>query len=130
MRPDTAQVEEIASLKSQADIQQLQSFLGMVQYIAHYIANLSELTAPLHDLVRKDTEFAWTATHEAAFNKIKLATTKAATLCYFNPKLKTKLQVDTSKQGLGAALIQTNPSQPEKEHIVAFALKNLSEVEK
>ena len=130
VRPDPTRVEEISSLQSPTDIQQLQSFLGMVQYVAHHIANLSELTAPLRDLIKKNTEFTWTATHEAAFDKIKSAVAEAATLCYFNPEFKTKLQVDASKQGLGAVLIQTDPSQPEKERIVAFASKSLSEVEK
>ena len=101
----------------------------MVQYVAHHIANLSELTAPLPDLIKKDNEFSWTSSHDAAFKKIKSAVAEAATLCYFNPKHKTIIQVDASKHGLGAALIQIDPSQPNKERIVAFASKSLSDVE-
>jgi hypothetical protein len=38
--------------------------------------------------------------------------------------------VDASKQGLGAALIQIDPQQPEQENIIAFASKSLTETEK
>ena len=90
----------------------------MVQYVAHHIANLSQLTAPLRDLIKKDNQFSWTSSHDAAFKKIKSAVAEATTLRYFNPKLKTIIQVDASKHGLGAALIQIDPSQPKNEHIV------------
>ena len=43
--------------------------------------------------------------------------------------LSWRVQVDASKKGLGAALIQVDPSEPDKERIIAFASKSLSEVE-
>ena len=73
VRPDPTRVEEISSLKSPTDRPQLQSFLGLVQYMTHHIANLSELTAPLQDLIKRDITFAWTAMQEAVFSKIKTA---------------------------------------------------------
>jgi hypothetical protein len=39
-------------------------------------------------------------------------------------------QVDASKKGLGAALIQIEPKHPEQENIIAFASKSLTETEK
>ena len=77
-----------------------------------------------------ESECVWTATQQKAFDKLKQAITNSATLCYFNPKLfQTKLQVDASIVGLGAAIIQINPAEPEKERIIACASKNLSDVE-
>ena len=56
VKPDPERVNEISDLPSPENVQQLQSFLGMVQYVAHHIANPSELTAPLRDLMKKDNE--------------------------------------------------------------------------
>ena len=98
--------------------------------MAHHMVCLSELTAPLRNLINKDVEFTWTATHQAALDKLNAAVAEAATLHYFNPKFKTKLQMDASLQGVGAALIQVNPSQRKQERIIAFASKSLLQVEK
>jgi hypothetical protein len=101
----------------------------MVQYLSPFIPHLSDLTAPLRCLLKKDAQFTWSATQQDAFNALKDNITSATTLNYFNPKLKTKIQVDASLKGLGAALIQTDPREPDKERIVAFASKSLTETE-
>ena len=90
---------------------------------------MSDLTAPLRNLIKKDAEFAWTPTHGQAFTAIKQAIANATTLNYFDPELDTKIQVDASMHGLGAALLQTDPLEPEKERIIAFASKSLTDTE-
>ena len=39
--------------------QQLQHFLGMVTYLSPFIPSLSTHTAPLQELLKKDSEFMW-----------------------------------------------------------------------
>ena len=36
-----------------------------------FVPNLSTHTAPLRDLIKKDTDFTWTPSHEKKFNDIK-----------------------------------------------------------
>ena len=129
VKPDPARTQEIKDLTAPNNKQQVMSFLGMIQYMSAHISHLSDLTAPFRELTKKDVDFTWTSTHQQAFQKLKSAVSEATTLCYFNPEFKTKLQVDASKRGLGAALIQIDPVHPQKERIVAFASKSLSEVE-
>jgi hypothetical protein len=128
VRPDAKRVEEITGLDSPTTLKELQSFMGMVQYLSPFIPHLSDLTAPLRGLYKVE-EFTWTQSHETAFKAIKDAISKDTTLRYYNPKFKTKLQVDASQKGLGAALIQMDPSEPEKERIIAFASKSLTDTE-
>ena len=129
IKPDPERTKEIQELPAPNCKQKVLSFLGMVQYLSAHIPHLSELTAPLRNLTKKDAEFIWTGTHQDAFNKIKHTIAGTTTLSYFNPKYHTKIQVDSSKIGLGAALIQVNPEKPDVEHVIAYASKSLSEVE-
>ena len=95
----------------------------MITYLSPYIPNLSALTATLRQLLQKDSDFQWFSEHQQAFDKLKELICNAGTLSYFNPKKSVMLQVDASREGIGAALIQD--IMP-----VAYAFKSLTEIEK
>ncbi|KAK3728042.1 hypothetical protein QZH41_004796 [Actinostola sp. cb2023] len=105
-----------------ANSQELQTFLGLANYMGQFIPNLSTLTAPLRELVKQKYSFTWNATYQEALDKIKDSISNEITLTYFDPKKETVLQVDASTKGLGAALLQDDKP-------VAFASKALTDVE-
>ena len=78
----------------------------MVQYLARYTPNLADDLAPSHALTRKDTDFVWSKACVEAFNCLKRKLSKAPVLVFYNPEETLVLQVDSSKDGLGAALLQ------------------------
>ena len=88
------------------DRSELETILGMVTYLTRFAPNLATLTAPLRNLLKNDVEFVWNESHDEALQKIKDVQTDSPVLAYFNPKLGVTLQVDASKYGLGATLIQ------------------------
>ena len=90
-------------MESPSTKQEPQSFIGMVNYLNSYIPHMSDLTSNLRNLLKKDSLFQWTETHETEFQLLKRAITKDANLQYFNPKKPVTLQVDASQVGLGAA---------------------------
>ena len=63
----------------------------MVTYLSPFIPSLSTHTAPLQELLKKDSEFMWNPTCQEAFNQIKKLVCKDTTLWYFdmfgNPSL-------------------------------------------
>ena len=65
-----------------------------------------ELSEPLREVCRQDTEFQLTKSVRVAFLKIKEEISKNVTLPYFNPQSDTTLQTDASKKGLGAVILQ------------------------
>ena len=71
-----------------------------------FIPNLSQQTATLCDLVKKDAEFIWSDSHNAAFEATKSLVCREVTLAYFDPQAESVIQVDASSRGLGAVLIQ------------------------
>ena len=119
---DPDKVSAIHTLPALTNITELQEFLGMVTYPSPFILGLSTLTAPLHELLKKDTDFTWNCTYNATFQHVKDAVISDTILRYFDPSLPVTIQVDVSQAGLGAALLQNNKP-------IAFASKALTKAE-
>jgi hypothetical protein len=76
----------------------------------------------LRQLLKKESKFAWDASQQDVFDRIKNLISEEVTLTYFDPEKETVLQVDASTKGLGATLLQEDKP-------VAFASKALTDVE-
>ena len=105
IKPDPTKIDAIKRMEAPTTKQELQSFLGMVNYLSSYIHHMSDLTSNLRNLLKKDSLFQWTEIHEAEFQMLKKAISKDVNLQYFDPKKPVVLQVDASQVGLGAALL-------------------------
>ena len=46
--------------------------LGTVNYLGKFVRNLFSVTAPIRELLRKDTEFQWSHEQDKVFKEIKL----------------------------------------------------------
>ena len=102
--------------------QDLQRLLGMVNFLSQYIPNMSEITAPLTLLLKKETALIWLPEHDIAIEKIKIGLTSAPVLKFFNNDQPITLQVDALQGGLGACLIQNG-------HPVIYASRSLNGAE-
>ncbi|XP_048745965.2 uncharacterized protein K02A2.6-like [Ostrea edulis] len=113
-------ITEMPRPKCKADIQRL---LGMVNFVQKFAPNLSEITAPLRDLLKAESEFVWdNAVHGKTFDELKKLLSTSPILRFFDPNLPTTVQCDASERGLGACLIQNE--QP-----VAYASRALTPTE-
>ena len=119
IHPDPGKVDAVHALPAPTNVTELQEFLGLVTYLSPFIPGLSTLTAPLQELLKKDTDFSWNRTYDIAFERVKEAVVSDTTLRYFDPSLPVTIQVDASQVGLGAALLQNGKP-------VAFASKALT----
>ena len=122
LKPDPKKVKAIETMPPPTSKKELQTVLGMITYLAKFAPQLSETTKPMRDLLKEDIEFVWDKPQEESFRKVKEIITKQPVLAYFDPKKHTTLQVDASKHGLGATLMQ------EKKPI-AYASKSLNSTE-
>ena len=100
------------------DKQQLQSFLGMVNYMGTFIPNLSHHTEPLRAMLKKDNMFHWEEQQTRSFQKIKALIAKAneTPLRYYDRTLPVTVQADASLRGLGACLIQKHQAHQPLHH--------------
>ena len=109
---------------------QLQSFLGFANFYRAYLANYAHITAPLTDLLQKDTT-TWKqeppqAAREA-FTKTKQAILAAPSLRMIDPSLPFIVYTDASDVAVAAVLHQRFA---DGEHPVGFASRKLSESER
>ena len=67
VHPDLEKADAVHALPAPMDVTEHQEFLSMVTYLSPFICGLSTLTAPLRELLKKDANFTWNASYEAAF---------------------------------------------------------------
>ena len=118
-----SKVKAIQEMPPPQSKKQVQSFIGMINYLSKFSACLSELAELIWELVKERVPFNWGPEHDEAFCLIKKEVTAAPILAYYNPKKLMVLQTDASCKGLGACLLQN-------EKPVYFASKALTEVQK
>jgi len=137
LEPDPKKVQAILDMKRPENKKDLQSYLGMVNYLARFSPYIAELSIPLRDLLKKDVPFIWTFHHQKAFNALKAELSSPKILRYFDSQKPVVLEVDASGYGLGAALLQLGEcvvnddlvTDTENLQPVAYASKGLSEAE-
>lgn len=120
---DSDRLKALEKLEIPSNKKELMKVLGFINYMRSYVKNLSELTAPLRRLLKKDSLFIWTEEHTKTFEKIKKHILEAPILQTFNEVKDIVIESDSSQSGLGCCLLQEN--RP-----VAFASRSLSETEK
>ncbi|CAH0766349.1 unnamed protein product, partial [Diatraea saccharalis] len=121
--PDRKKIEAISNYDIPKDKKSLQRFLGMVNYLRDFIPNLSEITFPLRELLKKDVVFQWNDNvHSKCIEDIKCIIISPPVLQNFDSSLPIVIQTDSSQSAIGSVLIQNN-------HPIAFASKSLSKTE-
>ena len=122
LQPDPKKIEAIVSMDPSSNVDDLRSFLGMVQFLSRFIPGLATLAANLWALTKTTSEFVWSPEHQIAVDKIKKAIITPTSLQYFDNTALVEVQVDASRRGVGAVLFQDNGP-------VEFASKLLTETE-
>ena len=122
MKPDAKKCDDIRSRPAPQNRSELQSFLGLIQYLSAFIPHLSAKTCTLRQLLKQNTEWCWESEHQQAFKSLQEAISEDMKLRYFDPNKPAEIEVDASLLGLGAALVQEGKP-------VAFASKALTPAE-
>lgn len=107
-------------------MEEVRSFLGLVNYVGKFIPDLSTVTEPLRRLTRNDVQFVWNKKQQQAFDGLKRNMTKENTLGYYNVNDRTQVIADASTVGLAAVLIQFKQSE---RRIISYASRSLSQTE-
>ena len=119
---DPNKVRAIKDMPTPTDVRSLKRFLGMVNYLAKFLPNLSSISVPLRRIEVKDAKWCWLPVHNEAIQKIKDLVCEAPVLKFYDVAREVTVESDASLSGLGATLLQEG--QP-----VAFASRALTPAE-
>ena len=112
IKPNPKKVETIKKWPIPQNVTELQSFLGSVNYLSHFIAGLSQLRKPFQALVKKNSEFVWTTVHDKAFQNLKDMVSEDCLIQFYNPHKPLFIECHASKQGIGFVMLQPDDNIP------------------
>ena len=122
LKPDEEKIKAVKDMPKPASKQDVQRFLGFVNYLSKFAPHLSDVCEPLRRLLDKDAIWTWQKQQEKAFKEAKRVVTMQPVLKFYSLDEEVTLQCDASEKGLGATLLQNK--QP-----VVFASRALSKTE-
>ncbi|KAF8754944.1 hypothetical protein RHS01_05434 [Rhizoctonia solani] len=103
---DKLKIQAVQEWPTPTKVKEVQSFLGFANFLRRFVANLSHMARPLHNLVKKDTVWKWEIKEQEAFQGLKDTITNAPVLCHANPSKPYFLETDASGAALGSILSQ------------------------
>ena len=83
LHPDPRKIASILSMDPSSSDADLQTFLGMVQFLSCLIPNLVTAAAEVWELTKKRSEFIWGPEHQYVADQIKQVITAPTALKYF-----------------------------------------------
>ena len=126
LKPDQRKVEAIQNIESPGNKTDLQRFLGMINYLARYIPDLSTRTMPLRMLLDQNVLWMWNNEQEKAWKELKELVSSEPVLKFCDPNKPIKISTDANRSGLGAVLLQLHG---ENWLPVAYASRSVTDCE-
>lgn len=126
-------INNIQTFRAPNTIEELQSFLGLVNFVNKWIPNYATLIEPLRKLLRlklaknATIKKVWLKEQDEAFTELKESLSSIKTLGYYDPQDRTQVLADASPVALGSVLVQINSQGP---RIIAYGNKSLNQVER
>ena len=124
IHPLQEKLSAILQVPAPKSVQELRSFLGLINYYGKFIPNAASILAPLNKLLCKDAEWKWSAQCQQSFEQAKKTLASTDVLTHYDPSLPIRLAADASAYGIGAVIAHVLPDGSERP--VAFASRTLS----
>ncbi|XP_063601110.1 uncharacterized protein LOC134777201 [Penaeus indicus] len=124
LKPQYNKIEALLKVPLPMTKKSLRKFLGMISFYRLFIPNVSNLTSPLSDMLRKNVRepLVWSNENESKFEQLKQYMTTNPILKLPDINLPFALRTDASNYGVGAVLLQYVDDIP---YPVAYASRKL-----
>ena len=130
LKADPDKIRAINEMPTPEDKKGVERLLGTINFLSPFIPNMSELTALLRELLKREVMFKWDKQHDDALNKIKSVLTMEPVLSFYDVNDDVTIQTDASQNGLGSCLIQHNKPVAYASRALTAAEKNYAQIEK
>jgi len=101
---DTDKVARIREWRTPRNYNDIQRFVGLVNYIENFLLDITSYTGPLMAMTQNGAPFHWCPLHQKCFDMIKHICEKAPVIRPIEPSMKEPIWLicDASKSGVGA----------------------------
>ena len=130
---DPKKVEAITKWPELKSVQEVQQFMGLVNYYREHVKDLGKISKPLTDIQSnqlketvEDFSTLWKQPQRDAFAQLKTIMTSTPILAIPDMNLPFVVQTDASGFAIGGALMQV---QKGKRRVIAYMSKKLSDTE-
>ena len=106
IKMDEEKIRAIKNMPPPKDVKAVYRLNGFVNYLSRFLPKLADVMKPIRQLTHKDQPWEWTSLHQDSFEKLKDLVSNSPVLAYYDPNLPLVIQCDSSKDGLGAVLMQ------------------------
>jgi len=86
LHTDANKMAKICDWNRPCKFEDVQRFLGLVQYLAHFLPDITSYTGPLASMMMNGTPFYWKPLHEKCFQMIKAICCRMPILCLIETK--------------------------------------------
>ena len=128
IHPLPSKLEAIVKAPPPTNVQQLRSFLGLLNYYSKFVRNLASVIHPLNQLLQHNVRWKWSTECSNAFELAKKELVSSKLLAHYDPELPIKMAADASAYGVGAVILHVYLNGNEKP--IAFASRTLSKSER
>ena len=105
---DPRKTEVVKDWPTPTCMEDVRRFLGLAGYFRKFLRDYASKVAPLTNLLRRQTPWAWTPHCETAFQWVKAALQAAPVLALPDFQQPFEVMCDASTVGIGAVLLQAN----------------------
>lgn len=104
LHADSDKMARVREWRTPRNYNDVQRFLGLVQYLAHFMPDVSAFTGPLAAMTKNGHAFDWCPLHQKCFDSIKALACKSPILRPIDPRREDPIWVicDASVSGVGA----------------------------
>ena len=121
---DPKKIKAIVEIKPPRTEKEIQGFLGRIQYINKFIAQLTMTCEPIFRLLKKEVPTVWNEKFQEAFEKIKSYLMKPPILVLLVPEKPLLLYLTTTDTTMGALLAQYL-EETRKENAICYIRKKM-----
>ena len=105
-KPAKSKVSAITAMASPTNKKQVQSFIGMTNYLSKISPRLSKLAELIREFSKDKVPLNWHPEHQQDFTQMKKEISSDLVLAYYDPKKQNMLHTDASIKCLVASLLQ------------------------
>lgn len=101
LKPDPTKIEDVLSMPTPTNKQDVRRLLGIVNYLQKFSPNLPDITAPLRELLQEDIMFQWNQqVHGTCFQALKALLTTGPLLKFLNRHKRSSHSVTHQRKDL------------------------------